>query len=70
MSLLFDEALDGPIDVGHLDACVNAREPIGTAVCESLWDHVKANGSLASPENKRCAIDVVVIKDSVKRCGA
>eukprot|EP00959_Pyramimonas_sp_CCMP1952_P130618 2731451-Pyramimonas_sp.AAC.1 len=70
MSLLLYEALGGPIDVKNIDACMCTREPIVVADCKSLHDHVKANASPASPEDKRCAIDVAVIKDSVKRCGA
>eukprot|EP00959_Pyramimonas_sp_CCMP1952_P466729 9490458-Pyramimonas_sp.AAC.1 len=70
MSLLLYEALDGPLDIGNIDACMNTREPIVVTDCKSLYDHVKANTSPSSLEDKRCAIDVVVIKDSVQRCGA
>eukprot|EP00959_Pyramimonas_sp_CCMP1952_P334308 7001218-Pyramimonas_sp.AAC.1 len=70
MSLLLHEALDGPVDVKNIDACMRIREPIVVTDCKSLYDHVKANASPSSLEDKRCAIDVVVIQDSVQRCGA
>eukprot|EP00959_Pyramimonas_sp_CCMP1952_P461881 9482324-Pyramimonas_sp.AAC.1 len=64
MSLSLYEALDGPVDLRNLDACMCLWKPIIVTYCNSFYDTVQANASPASLEDKRCAIDVVVIKHS------
>jgi len=39
------------------------RSPIVVTDCKSLYDHVKANTSPSTLDDKRCAIDVIVIRD-------
>ncbi len=68
MSLMLYEALEGPLDLRQIDSCIGFREPLLVTDCKSLYDTVTANGSPATLEDKRCAIDVVVIRDSLRRC--
>ncbi len=69
MSLLLYEALCGRVQLSDLDRCMAFRNPLIVTDCKSLYDTVLANTSPAALSDKRCAIDVVVIRDSVRRCG-
>eukprot|EP00435_Cladocopium_sp_Y103_P013790 s2127_g3.t1 len=67
--LLLAECLDGPFRLeGSLDV-LKRRPPIGITDCRSLYDHLISLGSGGTLDDKRTAIDVAIIRQSIIRCG-
>ena len=66
--LILAEALDGPFDLRHVDIILHRRPPIGITDCRSLYDHLISLGTGGTLDDKRTAIDVAVIRQSIARC--
>ena len=45
------------------------RPPVCVTDCKSLYDHLSAVGSPLTLHNKRSAIDVLIIRESMKKTG-
>ena len=45
------------------------RPPVCVTDCKSLYDHLSAVGSPSTLQDKRSAIDVLIIRESVKKTG-
>ena len=66
MVLLLSEVLDGP---GSLRSCWNnlhSRCSLALTDCKSLFDHLLSK-SAPTLEDKRCALDITIIRESVAR---
>ena len=69
MSLMLSECLDGPIELSELDVALTKHSPIGMTDCRSLYDHLVSLGNGGSIDDKRTAIDVAIIRQSIRRTG-
>ena len=45
------------------------RPPVCVTDCKSLYDHLSAVGSPSTQQDQRSAIDVLIIRESVKKTG-
>lgn len=69
ISLMLAEALDGPFELDQIEHVLSKRNPIGISDCRSLYDHLISLTSNNSVDDKRTAIDIAVIRQSIKRSG-
>ena len=65
--LILSEALDGPFALHSVDEVLQRRSPIGMSDCRSLYDHLVTLGSGGTLDDKRIAIDIAVIRQSIVR---
>eukprot|EP00435_Cladocopium_sp_Y103_P051731 s413_g16.t1 len=65
--LILSEALDGPFSLDTVDDILQQRSPIGMSDCRSLYDHLVTLGSGGTLDDKRVAIDIAVIRQSIVR---
>ena len=65
--LILAEALDGQFSLRDVDQVLTRRAPIGMTDCRSLYDHLISLGSGGHLDDKRTAIDIAVIRQSVAR---
>lgn len=63
------ECLDGPFCLEEAEDVLRRRSPIGITDCRSLFDHLTSLGSAGTLSDKRTAIDIAIIKQSVQRTG-
>ena len=63
------EAWDGPFDLRESPVVLRRRPPIGVTDCKSLYDHVISMSSPAVLDDRRSAIDVAIIRQSIQRSG-
>ena len=66
-NLLLGEALDGLFDVRRYEEILSRRPSVLITDCKSLYDHLVAVSSPTSVEDRRTSIDVVIIRQSLKR---
>eukprot|EP00435_Cladocopium_sp_Y103_P069678 s26_g33.t1 len=64
--LILSEALDGPFSRHDVDEILQRRSPIGMTDCQSLYDDLITLGSGGTLDDKRVAIDVAVIRQSIR----
>ena len=67
--LLLAECLDGPFDLENALEVLKRRSPVGVTDCRSLYDHLVSLGSGGTLDDKRTAIDVAIIRQSIVRAG-
>lgn len=67
--LLLSEGLDGPFCLADVNEVLKRRIPIGVSDCRSLYDHLSTIGSGGTLDDKRTAIDIAIIRQSIQRCG-
>ena len=67
--LVLAEALDGPYNLSDVDLVLKRRKPVGVSDCRSLYDHLNTIGNGGTIDDKRTAIDIAIIRQSIKRCG-
>ena len=67
--LLLAECLDGPFSLEESLDMLKRRPPIGITDCRSLYDHLISLGSGGTLDDKRTAIDVAIIRQSIFRAG-
>ena len=65
--LHISEALDGPITLRGYEEALRCRTPTAVVDCKSLYDHATAPTSPGGADDKRCAIDVLIIRESLGR---
>ena len=65
--LLLAEALDGPFQLSQVEEVLQRRNHVGITDCKSLYDHLISLGSGGVLDDKRIAIDIAVIRQSVQR---
>lgn len=65
--LLLAECLDGPFRLEESLEVLKRRSMIGITDCRSLYDHLISLGSGGTLDDKRTAIDVAIIRQSVIR---
>ena len=67
--LVLSEAVDGPFSLADVDQVLKRRSPIGVSDCRSLYDHLNSLGNGGALDDKRTAIDIAMIRQSIQRCG-
>ena len=70
MSLVLSEALDGSFEPRQFLERLQARSPILTTDCKSLYDHLISPSSPTAVEDRRTSIDIVIIRESIRRLKA
>ena len=70
MSLVLSEALDGSFELRQFLERLQARSPILTTDCKSLYDHLISPSSPTAVEDRRTSIDIVIIRESIRRLKA
>ena len=63
------ELIHGSIDLRGAPAVMRERPPVRVTDCESLYDHLSAVGSPTTLQDKRSAVDVLIIRESLKMTG-
>ena len=63
------ELIHGPFDSQGAPAVMQERLPVCVTDCKSLYDHLSAVGSPSTLHDKRSAIDVLIIRESMKKTG-
>ena len=66
--LLLAEALDGTFSLRDVDTVLLRRSPLGMTDCRSLYDHLVSLGSGGVLDDRRTAIDIAIIRQSISRC--
>ena len=67
--LMVAEGLDGQFSLTDVDQVLKRRKPIGVSDCRSLYDHLNSLGSGGTIDDKRTAIDIAIIRQSIQRSG-
>ena len=67
--LLIAEAIDGPFDLRTVNEVLTRRKPILVVDCKSLYDHIVSMSAPSVLDDRRTAIDIAIIRQSVTRCG-
>ena len=67
--LLLAECMDGPFRLENTVEVLRRRKPIGITDCRSLYDHLISLGNGGTLDDKRTAIDVAIIRQSIVRTG-
>eukprot|EP00435_Cladocopium_sp_Y103_P016924 s2219_g4.t1 len=65
--LILAEALDSPFSLRAIDEVLTRRSPIGITDCRSLYDHLISLGSGGVLDDRRTAIDIAIIRQSIAR---
>ena len=65
--LMMAEALDGGFDLRAVPEVLQRRPPVAITDCKSLYDHVTSLSSPSKLDDRRCAIDVAIIRQSAQR---
>lgn len=69
VALMLAECLDGPFALEEAEGVLSRRPPIGVTDCRSLYDHLVSLGQGGVLGDKRTAIDIAIIKQSMHRSG-
>lgn len=69
VSLMLAECLDGPFALEEAERVLSRRSSIGITDCRSLYDHLVSLGQGGVLGDKRTAIDIAIIKQSMQRSG-
>ena len=67
IALMTAECLDGPFPLEDAEEVLTRRKPIGMTDCRSLFDHLHSLGSRGALDDRRTAIDVAIIRQSIRR---
>ena len=70
LSLILSEALDGPFEPREFLTRLQLRPPILATDCKSLYDHLVSPSSPTAVEDSRTSVDIVIIRESIKRMQA
>ena len=66
-TLFLQELIHGPIDLQGAPAAMQERPPVCVTDCKSMYDHLSAVRSPSTLQDKRSAIDVLIIRESLKK---
>ena len=69
ISLMLSECLDGPFLLEDAESVLLKRKPIGMTDCRSLFDHLNSLSSGGVLDDRRTAIDIAIIRQSIRRTG-
>ena len=69
ISLMLAECLDGSFLLEDAESVLLRRKPIGMTDCRSLYDHLNPLGSGGVLDDRRTAIDIAIIRQSIRRTG-
>eukprot|EP00435_Cladocopium_sp_Y103_P063678 s612_g25.t1 len=69
ISLMVSEALDGVFSLEDAESVLLRRKPLGMSDCRSLYDHLVSLTNSGTVEDKRTAIDIAIIRQSISRTG-
>ena len=67
LCLMLAECIDGPFSLRDLDQVLLRRNPVGISDCRSLYDHLTSLNGGGTLDDKRTAIDIAIIRQSIKR---
>ena len=67
-TLFLQELIHGSFELRGAPAVMQER-PVCVADCKSLYDHLLAVGSPTTLQDKRSAVDVLIIRESLKKTG-
>lgn len=67
--LLLAERTDGPFALESAAEVLRRRAPVGLTDCRSVRDHLISLGSGGVFDDKRIAIDIAIMRQSIARCG-
>ena len=68
-TLFLQELIHGSFDLRGAPAVMQERPPVCVTDCKSLYDHLLAVGSPTTLQNKKSAVDVLIIRQSLKKTG-
>ena len=68
-TLFLWELIHESFDLRETPAAIQERPPVCVTDCKSLYDHLLTVGSPTTLQDKRSAIDVLVIRESLKKTG-
>ena len=66
---VLQELIHGSFDLRGAPAVIQERPPVCVTDCKSLYDHLLAVGSPTTLQDKRSAVDVLIIRESLKKTG-
>ena len=69
VALMLSEAIDGQFLLEEADEILCRRKPLGISDCRSLYDHLISLTNSGTVEDKRTAIDIAIIRQSIQRTG-
>ena len=67
LSLMLAGCVDGPFSLDDIEQVLSRRSPIGICDCRSLYDHLTSLSGGGSLDDKRTAIDIAMIRQSIRR---
>ena len=68
-TLFLQELIHGSFDLRGAPAVMRERPPVCVTDCKTLYDHLLAVGSPTALQDKRSAVDVLIIRESLKKKG-
>ena len=68
-TLFLQELIHGQLDLQGAPAVMQEKPLVCVTGCKSLHDHLSAVGSPSTLHDKRSAIDVLIIRESIKKTG-
>ena len=68
-TLFLQELIHGSFDLRGAPAIMQERLPVCVTDCKSLYHHLLAVGSPTTLQDKRSAVDVLIIRESLKKTG-
>ena len=68
-TLFLQELIHGSFDLRGAPAVMQERPRVCVTDCKSLYDHLLAVGSPTTLQDKRSAVDVLIIRESLKKTG-
>ena len=69
VALMLSEAIDGQFLLEEADEILCRRKPLGISDCRSLYDRLISLTNSGTVEDKRTAIDIAIIRQSIQRTG-
>ena len=68
-TLFLQELVHNSFDLRGAPAVMQERTPVCVTDCKSLYDHLLAVGSPTTLQDKKSAVDVLIIRESLKKTG-
>ena len=68
-TLFLQELIHGSFDLRGAPAVIQERPPVYVSDCKSPYDHLLAFGSPTTLQDKRSAVDVLTIREYLKKTG-
>ena len=68
-TLFLQELIHGPLNLQGAPAVVQEMPPVCVTDCKRLYDHLSAVGSTSTLQSERSAIDVLIIREPLRKTG-